>query len=919
MKKLDIYLQALRAGAYREETVLEAINVLKSCRLQELSDHRLLTAEVYCQLLRYCHSMYKGKVPDYIIKELLSVFENIEQISVEITEEEKQDSNLITVWFLHELKVRSKSNEVWKMEDKILRESIQVLLQELDSIYFIFDIKVDGQFVFPIHNMIAKVVEKPEFVNINSPLGIYHIHILQLAVRLFKSIDDKQQILQTLVDQCNLRFINYLSESDYIIDTQNLLNYQQNGVMIFHDKVKNKVLIRHKNRNYFEGQALQESEGLPVEEELDYQKNIMGFFVEYELDKSGLLTSYLEVLKSEEGREAFLKLVFDGMCYNVLLDCSIIKRADNSLLPVNPYCHNDTAIIKGQRRDKNGKIYNKDNFPSALQCFKSAALKISKNCVMNRVSFGLAILLLQEENIGVEELQLSEFTDDDWYQSQMLRNWVCRCKNPIEALTFAVGEWQKENDYCALPYKPWKKLENNNIEDHEIEPLNFYPVKSENGWMYQVMECDNPEDWYVLRGEFQEDSEGKFVLMINRGSDVADKSFNQDVSQKHFSIKLEELDDSEELLTEIWGRGEKCYFLYNSKEDRGCIRDQDLLKALWACEILQDRNSFTLETASEISKTQYSEITSMMQLQQAAFEEVGKNIFCDFDSQVYYRLIHNLLWSEINKEKIGSYLKVLMHHQKLEFAEINCDEKFTRMDENTLYVPKDGRESDSVLSSIFEAYLKRKRAREINDMYSNNLELKEDKYYFEENLIENIVFLCDNFECGNATIRMLKAYLDIGVADEGGEEKRKMDQVRASRQKYYIEISDPCEEKGDSSAVQEHLKEVSLKDVVEKNTCTIEVHAYYGTEEGKKKIEKFFEEQHMEKAVVTYERDITQRALQIEEEVKKVWPRLRTVNNIYTVVRQFNMTKMNVFPIEMLQDPEKAICMFVKKDEIKKK
>ena len=105
-----------------------------------------------------------------------------------------------------------------QIEDRTLQEVVQVLLQELDSIYFVFDIKKDGQHVFPIHNMVAKVVGEPDFVDIKKTLGIYHIHILQLAVRLFTNSDDKQKILRTLVEQCNLRFIEYLSESGYIID-----------------------------------------------------------------------------------------------------------------------------------------------------------------------------------------------------------------------------------------------------------------------------------------------------------------------------------------------------------------------------------------------------------------------------------------------------------------------------------------------------------------------------------------------------------------------------------------------------------------------------------------------------------------------------------------------------------------------------
>lgn len=346
--------------------------------------------------------------------------------------------------------------------------------------------------------------------------------------------------------------------------------------------------------------------------------------------------------------------------------------------------------------------------------------------------------------------------------------------------------------------------------------------------------------------------------------------------------------------------------------------DQTLLKALSAFERIQDKNHLTLETVSEISRTQYREITAMMQLQKGALEEVGKRYFCDFDAQVYYRLVHNLLWSEIDKEKIGSYLKVFMNHQKLGFAEISLDEKFARKDANTLYVPKDGRESDSVLTSIYEIYLKTKSARETNDMYKYILELKEDGYYYGDNRIENIVFLCDNFECGMATIRMLKAYLNIGVTDEGVDEKRKIEQVRASRQKYYLKEANSFDGRDDLSTTQEHLKEVSLTGVIEKNACTIEIHGYYGTERGKEAIEDFLKKQYIKPAVVTYEKEITKHASQIIDEVKNIWPRSNPRDNVYTVVREFNMTKMNVFPKKMLKGPEKAICMFVIKDEIKK-
>ena len=153
-------------------------------------------------------------------------------------------------------------------------------------------------------------------------------------------------------------------------------------------------------------------------------------------------------------------------------------------------------------------------------------------------------------------------------------------------------------------------------------------------------------------------------------------------------------------------------------------------------------------------------------------------------------------------------------------------------------------------------------------LYKHMLELKDDGYYFGDNRIENLLFLCDNFECGTATIRMLKAYLDIDIDNESEEEKGRIEQVRASRQKYYLREVNLSDRKASMTAVSEQLQEVLLKDVVQRNNCSIEIHGYYGTKKGKETIEKFLEIQHIESAQVTYEKEIVKHAGQIIEDGK---------------------------------------------------
>lgn len=923
MKKIEDYLQALQLGKHSEEIVINTIECLKHLGLQELSVNRILIASVYCQLLQYCQVLYEEQAPEEIIDGLLFVFENIERIGEEATEKEKEDSSLITVWFLHELKLHRELGDTWRLDDKMLRQSLDILLRELDNIHFIFEIKVDGHFVFPINDMIAKVVAKPEFISSDSPLSTYHIHILQLAVKLFINNESEQKILQELLDRCNLKFINYLHLPGKIIDTPDLLNHQRNGVMIFYDPDSDpevaKVLIRHEKKDYFMPEPIWKPRDLVMDEEYDNYGKKIGAFVEYSLDKNDSLVDYSIILKTEQGRKEFLKMIFDKGIYNAFIDGSIIQKADGSYLPVNPFCHNDEIIVKGRQNGRDGKCFDKENLLDALLKYRNSALKKSSLYIMNRVSFGLAVLLLQKENVGVKALDLNGFLEDDWYQNQMMKKWVENCKNQMEALKFILEQWYQENEYLGHCSNSKNKFQRKNIQDKQIEALDFFPQKTVIDWIYQMMGCNSPKEWYILYGKVLENEDGYSRLKVDLDMDANGRRFCVDTKIDRLFVEENRLEDEERLLNDEWGDRQEIYFLYDSKHQVGKICDQLLLKMLSGIENIQENNHLTLQTATRITKTYYEEISSLMCLHKLAFEEVGKRFFCDFDSQVYYRLVHNLVWSNIDENTIDSYLRIFLHHQKMTFDEICTDEKFMRRDTHTLYVPKDGRQSDSALCTIYDTYLKTKGCRETNDLYDYWLELREDGYYHNNSRIENIVFLCDNYENGTATTRMLKAYLDIDIDenldDEKKEkEKRAIERVKATEHKYYLKKTSTNEVLKTPVAMTERLSQVLLKDVINLNRCTIEVHSYYGTEEGKKTIDDFLKNLGMAVVPSTYERELWNKATQIAKDVQCIWKKIKC-GEFYTVVREFNMTKANVFPDEMLEDPKKAICMFVKKKE----
>lgn len=338
------------------------------------------------------------------------------------------------------------------------------------------------------------------------------------------------------------------------------------------------------------------------------------------------------------------------------------------------------------------------------------------------------------------------------------------------------------------------------------------------------------------------------------------------------------------------------YILFDSTNSTYKIYNQNFLKQLSNLEDIQDNIGLTLNTVSKISSNTYRDIMNMMCLHREALEEGNEKIFSDFDSHVYYRLTHNMIWSEINLYNIESYLAILKAHELMSFEDISQDPVFKRSDVNTLYVPKDNRRSDSVLVRLFEKKLKSNGCREMNDLYEGVIEMKNNLYYHNGNPIKNIVFLFDNFEIGTATIRTIKAYLEIKGKND---EQKKLDSVRNRCQEYYL-----------------NGNKVSIREIIDKNNCSIKIYSYYGTEEGKTNIEDFIKIENINNIDVIYANKITSHSKDIKKAVEMIWPD-KKVKPCYTVIRELNMPKINVFPDKMLEDPKKAICMFVKKREIK--
>lgn len=884
MNNLNVYCQSLQAGEYKKEIILETLECLDKYNSEELSNDWELVSETFCQLLKYCQTMYKGNVPEDIIKRIIVLFENIETIVVNRDNNELKNHYILIIWFLHELKVHRANNDAFTMDEEILKNQIEALITELDSIYFVFDIEEEnGDLLFPIENLIAKVVKENSFLN---KQNIFQIRVLQLAVKLFGKNGSNKEILEELINNNNLRFLTYL-EQGYIIDTANLLNYQKNGVMIFFNAISNKILIRHNKKEYFSNSPIW-GDAKSCKYELDSHSKPIAYFVELSINSGDCLCAYSDILNEENAKMDFLKILFNFKAYNVLFDKFTIKTHDGNILPVNPYCYNDKHIINGSINGNDGKVYEINGLLEALKEFRSSSLKTCSKYTMNRLSFGLALKLLQYEYVELDKINISNFDTTEWYQVQFIDQWIRNSSDPIKSLKYVLKEWYQENKYCTVIKPTPKNNEKDTLQGHNIEPLDFYPIKVNEKWIYDIL-------------GYKETNEIKPIL-----GNIVYKNDNYLLS---FNI---ELDDNmvvkylnknnivdEEGIFDSLNENEECYFLYNYNEDKGIIIDQELLRIIYSFKKMQKNNHLTLETVSKINRTSYESVERLMGLHQRALEEAGKGCFADFDSQVYYRLIHNMLWTGINETNIEDYLNIFFKHNVIDFENIGNDDIFIRSKSNILYIPKDKNEEDSVLVSIYNDYLKPKSKRDINSLYkTDGFTLNNNKYYFNGEEIKEIVFLCDNFLTGSATIRMIKAYLDIDTSQDNDKERNGVNNVKKKIIRYKTKENE----------------DLLLSEVIKINKCPIEVHAYYGTSEGKNKIDSFLKSNNIS-GKISYYFDISKKYSDLSENEKKIWS-TNTHSDFYLVIREFNMPKRNIFPIEMLKDPKKAICMFVLKAEI---
>lgn len=915
----DIVLKALMAEVESPEEgtfmcrLHEALCASASVEMDEAN--AVAFAELYYQLLACCQRVYSpiersgDAVPLQVRQDLVTILGNISQIDKVVPSRAAGRSYVAVVSLLGTLRADAERGQISLIADAKLREVVEPLLSLLDDIDIAFDMRqADGTRTFPIGNVIANAINR--IVEDGKTIKLREVQLLRLAARLFGDPGSDEQIghmLHQLQVDCSLEFIGFLRGGCRIIDVPGNKSFKMNGSMIFWDPQKRRVLVRHDSASYFfsnDVYAALSTDEFKVRSEFDRAGHVIGSYVVFDLaNKDSLPLGVSDLVQNESGIQRLLELLFDIGARNILMDRALIEGSDGKVYPINPWCTADQHIVKNSHGA--GKVYfRRQDVVDAFGEYRMLPAAVYRSRPLNRVTFGLCAQLLSSCSAGVNRLALGGLDGRFWYQEQVLANWAAveegtgERRVSSEDLLRILELWERQLEYCG---------DMRMFEEREFAPIDFLPLAHSEASLYRLLgsgRCD--DDAKLFCGNVEKDEDGEEYVNVIPARTYASSRAAGNGRLIPAEVRVSRLSNYEEMFPDGMPQGE-VYFLYSSENRRGCVVETRLGKAFAEIEKRQrGRLSMSFGVGAAVDDSHCDVALACMMLFSDEFAGASPGCLVDglgMESILLTRLLHNLIWSNVAAERVPEYFHVLERHQLLDYEGMADDLLFTCQEPGVLYVPKDRRGSDSVLRRLLEDLSGQRYERERKGAYSTELDVRSDesgvaKYYVrgDDVPISRVVFLTDNIMGGNSTGKALVAYL----GDESSISATERMTIYRDR--------------GSGETV-------SLRDILEVNGASFQVHAYYASEQGRKAVDECLSGIGIAALETTSHEDLSVVVDSNMEKACQMWPwgggkEMRSKAGSFAVIRKHSMPKRTLFPPAMTDYPKRFICMLVKKSEL---
>lgn len=861
MVEIKSLIDALSSNTLNEQGLFKCLEKYRSYTSDTnmVSQHREDFALVYTLLIKkfteFFYNDNTKKVDDKYVNYLLNCFENIKNIVLN-NEQNEETSDLQVIYLLKILR----EDTVESDDRERIYKYAEKLLDNLSGLEFIFDIKDEkNEYYFPLSNIIQHVIESYFFDNQeNESIKPSNIHLLQMAVRLFEKNENINPVLDRLKNKCNLLFIDYLKNTCTLLDDKELHNYHENRVMVFINNNSNKVLIRNDKKEYF-------NNAKSIQEEKNSKGKTIGYFVEKELGK-GDVRSFDELIDEEENRIPLLKLLFDSNHKNIFLEKSLL-RTNKEIIPINSYCNNDKSIIIP---NSNGYACY-DTLPKSNPRYNAYTIqnKDSDN-PFDRVTFGFCCFLLSQKNIGTEQLFVNG-NDQGWYQNRILSNWINSPEVKISDIKVLHNMIVNE----LRDYTDSKKLSNKKINSQLFLPLSgnivndtINKIKNTKAIDYEIIIAN------VKRKRFSDE----ITFSINTES----------ISQDEIKTLDGDNFDFEKIIQD------QVYLVRDCTNHEYLIMDQQPLISYYSTQEIQ-KNCLPYDAFKDNHKVFFNNLSEKMKLFNEGFSDstITQDYPClkNLEEQYYIRILNNLVWVGINKlTQVNSYSNIIKKHQVISFekSKEKVKEFLKKQDDGVFIIPKDQYYSDSVLFNAYNKYYKSTSSRDSYCLFDNTVRKKGNKYFHRNSEIKQIAFITDNALVGTSTNNGLNARFDAETTDITDSEGKK----------------------------------VTITDIMSTNSINkLEVYCIFGTEKAKEKIKENLEKKGIDCEIII-ENKLNDKSIKHKLIISKDMNQFNSQKDkqeFIPVFREFNMTKKCIFPDQMLDDPQKAICLFIRKKELPKK
>lgn len=933
----EVLYQELKAWPVPPKNEFERIltdTLALSGEVRKFTGHEVAVARLFYGLLVACPEVYGCRIggvagttdnlrpqqgiPDRVGQALVTLFDNIANVLNDRCAEgmgaltlEQGESFLRIMSLLKSLREQTRGEGFLFSGNRGLEDVPSSLLGMLADIDFIFDIKEMGNAAFPIHTVLEDFIKKIADRGMASRFQDKDVRLLQLAVRLFRD-GEAHELIDELKNKCNLRFIDYLRPGCEVVDTREFDNYRTNNVMVFWNSVDHTVLVRTEDESYFDIPGFGLSMGEHCHEGVQREKNAGGselfFFAVWDWGEGARPAKVDEIVDKEDGAETLLRLLFDGDARNILVNRSLIVLPDGRVRSINPWCPNDNYIVLPTRRG-GAKLFFRDRVTEAFDSYRVLPVRRSRVTPLNYVTLGLCMRLLETDNVAVDDLGFRSLAETGWYQAQIVSNWMAR-GHTTDVTERLLKEWWNQIDYRSTQGKSSAKFSNK-----KFQVVDFLPVRHSLASLYValvpglVRDPSIASDLRLYKGTWVEDDD-ETCLRVNDVLSLDKEERNRCPMTK---VPRSVVSDDNGYLGDVQD-GDEVFLLYSTSRDNGFVVSPSLSKRVWDIGLVDsDKYSLDFEVARKVDEVRHKGVQKRTELFSKAFIENASGCHVKgsgLEMILNLRLFHNMLWAQVTKESVDDYLNVICLHAILDFPDFASDEVIWESGEGVLLVPKDGRRAVSTLRELIDE--SRPSASRYHDLYECDHLTNEESggnaraycIQGQAHPVSKIVLVTDNILSGRSTSNALVAYFgEDGRYEPSDDKERGLIEAAKARALRYRNSQG---------------ENVCLLDVMKANGIRkVGVHAYYATKEGVDAVARRLEQLGLGgRDGITWRETIDKQDLDpLRDSVNAVWPERKKFPP-YPVIRKFNMPSCSVFSGEMLSNPERFICLFIRKGEI---